>query len=85
MSEWRSDGDAHVITITYSGDANYTFDVDYSDLAKNAAEDYAADHFTIDTVAPRVTGVSYSTSILETAALFCVITVQSTQRTHWKH
>ena len=66
MSEWRSNGDAHVITITYSGDANYTFDVDYSDLAKNAAEDYAADHFTIDTVAPRVTGVSYSTSILET-------------------
>lgn len=67
MSEWRSNGDAHVITITYSGDANYTFDVDYSDLAKNAAEDYAADHFTVDTVAPRVTGVSYSTSILETA------------------
>lgn len=66
MSEWRSNGDAHVITITYSGDANYTFDVDYSDLAKNAAEDYATDHFTIDTVAPRVAGVSYSTSILET-------------------
>lgn len=66
MSEWRSNGDAYVITITYSGDANYTFDVDYSDLAKNAAEDYAADHFTVDTVAPRVTGVSYSTSILET-------------------
>lgn len=56
----------YAVRLTYSGDANYTFDVDYSDLAKNAAEDYAADHFTIDTVAPRVTGVSYSTSILET-------------------
>lgn len=66
MSSWRTNGDVHSITITYSGDANYTFDVDYSDLAKNAAEDYAADHFTVDTVAPRITGVSYSTSVLET-------------------
>lgn len=66
MSSWRTNGDVHSITIAYSGDANYTFDVDYSDLAKNAAEDYAADHFTVDTVAPRITGVSYSTSVLET-------------------
>ena len=66
MSSWRTNGDVHSITITYSGDANYTFDVDYSDLAKNAAEDYVADHFTVDTVAPRITGVSYSTSVLET-------------------
>lgn len=66
MSSWRTNGDVHSITITYSGDANYTFDVDYSDLAKNAADDYVADHFTVDTVAPRITGVSYSTSVLET-------------------
>ena len=66
MSSWRTNGDVRSITITYSGDANYTFDVDYSDLAKNAAEDYVADHFTVDTVAPRITGVSYSTSVLET-------------------
>lgn len=66
MSSWRTNGDVHSITIAYSGDANYTFDVDYSDLAKNAAEDYAADHFTVDTVAPRITGVSYSSSVLET-------------------
>lgn len=65
MSSWRTNGDVHSITIAYSGDANYTFDVDYSDLAKNAAEDYAADHFTVDTVAPRIAGVSYSTSVLE--------------------
>lgn len=66
MSSWRTNGDVHSITIAYSGDANYTFDVDYNDLAKNAAEDYAADHFTVDTVAPRITGVSYSSSVLET-------------------
>ena len=66
MSDWRSDGDVHAITISYTGDANYTFDVDYLDLARNAADDYAADHFTVDTAAPRVTGVSYSTSVLET-------------------
>lgn len=69
MSDWRndpSDGDIHTCEITYSGDANYTFDVDYSDLANNASGDYIADHFTVDTVAPRVTSVSYSSSILDT-------------------
>lgn len=67
VSDWKKEGDDTYSTeITYSGDANYTFDVEYSDLAGNAAEDYAADYFTVDTAAPKVTGVSYSTGILET-------------------
>lgn len=65
-SEWRDDGDIHRITLTYSGDANYTFDVSCTDLANNKSDDYTPDYFTVDTVNPVVTSVSYSPSVLET-------------------
>lgn len=63
---WSNKGDVHTITITFSGDANYTFDLDYTDLAKNKAADYKPVYFTVDTRAPVVTDVEYSTSVLET-------------------
>ena len=69
--EWRRDGDTYVLKLTYSADANYTFDIEYKDMATNAAtyggkRDYTADVFTVDHKAPEKLKISYSMEVLET-------------------
>ncbi len=62
---WRREDDKFVLTLNYTTDANYTFDIAYQDLATNEAADYQQDLFTVDTTAPKKLDVSYSTSIFE--------------------
>lgn len=54
VSSWQQDGDRHTATITYSGDALYTFRVAVRDMAGNEAERYPEESFYIDTTAPEL-------------------------------
>lgn len=56
---WRVENDEFIITLNYTTDANYTFDIEYQDLAKNKAEDYAEEKFTVDKKAPHTHTVTY--------------------------
>ena len=55
----------HIAEVTYSEDANYTFDIDFEDLAQNASADYAKDLFTVDTTAPEDLKIEYSQNVFD--------------------
>ncbi|MCI8371753.1 MAG: hypothetical protein HFI75_05040 [Lachnospiraceae bacterium] len=64
-SSWTKKGNVYTARITYSAEANYTFDIDYKDLAQNASADYSEDLFTVDLTAPSNLTVDYSENVLE--------------------
>ena len=48
-----SNGDVHVLRVNYPGDANYTFSMNYWDMAGNALKDsYSTEYFTVDKTRP---------------------------------
>ena len=65
MSEWTEhensaapDSTYYTATVLYHADGDYTFDISYSDLAKNAADAFEQHKFTMDQTLPTI-GVSY--------------------------
>ncbi|WP_019153866.1 InlB B-repeat-containing protein [Robertmurraya massiliosenegalensis] len=54
-SGWRTNGDVHTATIHYAADAKYSFDITYTDMAGNVADDYVMDEFIVDQTAPELT------------------------------
>ncbi len=60
VSGWSSSGDRHTATVYFGSDADYTFDIEYTDLAGNSAADYSQDKFTVDLTKPtlEITGVA---------------------------
>ena len=61
---WTSVGDTHVAQITYSVDAQYTFDIAYTDLIGNAASAFEQHRFVVDHNAPTDLQITYSQSIV---------------------
>lgn len=54
IGAFSGSGDTHTASVSYSTDGDYTFDIDYTDMAGNAAADYTQDSFTIDLTAPEL-------------------------------
>lgn len=68
-SSWASNGDKHTAVIEFSADANYTFDIDYHDLALHQITDFPEKAFTVDTTAPYNLDISYGRQSLENVIL----------------
>ncbi|WP_043932372.1 hypothetical protein [Bacillus sp. EB01] len=54
ISGWSARGDVHTATVTYAADAEYSFDIDYTDKAGNVMADYQTEKFIIDNTAPKL-------------------------------
>lgn len=64
-NSWTTTGDTRVATITFSADAVYTFDIGYTDIIGNAAEDFAEQKFVVDHAKPEGLKIEYSESVVD--------------------
>lgn len=55
VSGWSNNGDTHTATIRFANDGDYSFILDFVDLAGNKAETYTQSEFTIDLTKPEIT------------------------------
>lgn len=54
ISGFSGSGDVYTAAVAYGTDGDYTFDVEYTDMAGNAAADYTPDDFTVDLTEPEI-------------------------------
>ncbi len=54
VSDWISSEERHQAVIVYDYDGEFTFDIEYTDLAGNEAEDYSIDYFIVDMTKPEI-------------------------------
>ncbi len=54
VSGWTKHDDIHMATIAYDYDGEFTFDIEYTDLADNKAQEYEQDQFVIDITEPEI-------------------------------
>ena len=55
FGSFQTSGDVHTASVTYSSDADYTFELNFTDLAGREAVTWTEDDFTIDTTDPVLT------------------------------
>lgn len=55
ISSFSRNGDKNTATISYSSDALYNFDIEYTDKAGNVMDDYANEEFYVDATKPELT------------------------------
>ena len=55
VSGWSNNGYTHTATIRFANDGDYSFILDFVDLAGNKAETYTQGEFTIDLTKPKIT------------------------------
>lgn len=77
-SGWSDNGDVHTATVSYSADAKYSFDIEFTDKAGNVMADYAADEFYVDKTAPTLTISGVADKSANNGTVAPVITVSDT-------
>lgn len=54
VSSWSSNGDTHTATLTFSADGDYSFNLNFEDMAGNKANSYSENEFTVDSTNPNI-------------------------------